>query len=231
MSILLALALIPPIFLAVKIYNLDTIEKEPAGLLLLLFFLGALITIPAGFLEAFLEDGILIRLLPDPASLPFALISNFCIVALCEEGLKYLVLKRTTWNHPAFDYHFDAIVYSVTTSLGFAALENILYVTGSGISVALLRAVTAIPGHAIFGIFMGYFYGNAKYYDLHGDFRRARRNNRLALLIPLISHGFYDFCASSDSVIMTLIFLAYIIVLNVVAYRSIHRFSREDTHF
>ena len=96
----------------------------------------------------------------------------FGVVAFSEEGAKYFLLKRRTWNSAAFNCQFDGVVYAVFVSLGFALWENISYVLMYGLSTALVRAVTAVPGHACFGVFMGVWYGLAK--RLHGRERTAR---------------------------------------------------------
>jgi hypothetical protein len=75
---------------------------------------------------------------------------------------------------------------------------------------------------------MGHYYGEAKSAHVHGDRKRYRTFMRLSLLIPILIHGFYDFCASFDGGIMTIGFLVFIIVLDIIAFRSIRRYSRED---
>ena len=155
-------ALIPPLYLIRYIYKLDKIESEPRGLLVKLFILGALSTLPAMLLEivfSAVTEGMTVS----GSEIWYLLAENFIGVALMEECVKYLALRLGSWRHPAFDYRFDGIVYAVTTSLGFAALENILYAFSFGLGTTLFRAVTSIPGHAIFGIYMGYYYGMAKY--------------------------------------------------------------------
>ncbi len=90
-------------------------------------------------------------------------------------------------RHSAFDEPMDGLVYGVAASLGFATLENVLYVAQGGLGVAMLRAVTSIPAHATFGAIMGYYVGQA-------HFRRGRSRALLlkALLIPTLLHGVYD---------------------------------------
>ena len=92
----------------------------------------------------------------------YKIILAFAVVAVVEEGTKFLLMKLRTWKNPNFNYSFDGIVYAVSVSLGFAAFENIKYVMNFGLSVALPRAVLAVPGHMGFAVFMGLFYGRAK---------------------------------------------------------------------
>lgn len=227
MRILFLAAIVPPLFLMYKIYHMDKIEKEPTGLLVRLFLFGALSCIPAAFIETILEDHVL-PILFSPGSLVFIAISNFIIIAGAEELCKYFVLKKVTWNNPNFDYRFDAIVYSAAVTLGFAALENILYVFSGGLSVALPRALLSIPGHCIFGIYMGYYYGFAKQCNLQDDIVQEKSYLRKAVLHPMLLHGFYDFCLSTGNDMLILVFLVYVIVLDILAFKKIRKMARED---
>lgn len=226
-TLLLLAAVIPPIFLMYKIYKIDKVEKEPLGLILKLFLFGVLITIPAGYIESFFEG--IIGIVLAEKSFVYRLILNFLIVAWTEEGLKHFALKRGSWRNISFDYRFDAIVYSVAVTLGFAAYENIGYVFSYGFSNAVGRALTAVPAHCIFGIFMGYYYGMAKYYAVRKAWRRESFYQFLSLFIPVIMHGFYDFAAGSTGNQLTAIFFVYIIVMDVIAYIMVLRLSKHDT--
>ncbi len=228
MTLLLMLALAPPLYLIYKVYQMDRIEKEPAGLLVKLFFFGVLATIPAAIIEAFGER-LVTGLFGGTGGLIGGLVEYFIVVALTEEGCKYFFLKRGSWNDPAFDYCFDAIVYSVAVSLGFAAFENVQYVFSYGLVTALVRAVTAIPGHAIFGIFMGHYYGIAKIAEFQGNQAASKKMLRKALWVPVLLHGFYDFAASSSNGFWTLLFIIYVIVLEVIAVKRIRRYSADDS--
>lgn len=226
MTILLLAALIPPLFLMYRIYKLDKIEREPPRLVLRVFVAGALSVVPAIFLEYF--GGELLSSVVASGTVLFNLLQYFLVVAWAEEGVKHFALKHTTWKHPEFNYHFDAVVYSTAAALGFAAAENLEYVLVYGLDVAAIRAVTAIPGHCIFGIFMGFYYGMAKYWQIRGNQGRSRFYQMWSILMPLLMHGFYDFCATSKSDVATIVFLGYIIVLDLIAIRQIRKFSRED---
>ena len=227
MSFLILLAVIPPVFLLWKIYNLDKIEKEPRSLILRLFIFGAITVFPAMFIEIILSDHALAMVL-SPTSILYIAIENFIIVAGTEEFLKRFVLKRVTWNNPNFNYCFDGVVYAVASSLGFAALENIFYIVDTGISTAIMRAVLSIPGHCIFGIYMGYHYGLAKHCEHIGDEEGKSYHLRLSLITPVLLHGLYDFCLSTGYDILIFVFFVYVIVLDVVAYRAIKRMASED---
>ena len=226
LNIFLLAALIPPLVLMVMVYRQDKIEKEPISLIIRLVLFGFLSTIPAVILEI-VADAVISAVFGRSYML-YLLISNFIGVAAIEEGCKYFFLKTQTWNHPAFNYRFDGIVYAVSVSLGFAALENVEYVFMYGLGTAVSRALLAIPLHCICGIFMGHFYGEAKLGDARRIPEYRSRNLIFAFLLPMLIHGFYDFALSTDSGIFTLIFIIYVIVLDIIAIRSIRRFSAED---
>ena len=220
------LAAIPAIALMVYIYKKDRIEKEPVGLLIKLAFFGALSVISAMILET--VGDMIIGFLFDETGMVYAYLDCFIVVAISEEIGKFFALKLGSWNNKAFNFRFDAVVYAVCTSLGFALIENIVYVWDGGVSTALIRAVTAVPAHAIFGVFMGLFYGKAKYCQVFGRTLEMKKNLRLAVVVPVLIHGFYDFCLSVDSVMATLTFYVLLIAMYIVAFKSVKKAAEED---
>ena len=152
----------------------------------------------------------------------------FVVVAMAEEGTKFWLLKRVTWNNPNFNYRFDGIVYAVFVSLGFAAYENIRYVMHHGLSVALPRAVSAIPGHMSFAVFMGFFYGRAKLCDNWGDEQGCRKNLRRAYVSAVLMHGFYDACAMLGTTAAMITFLVFVTVLFLSVSRIVKREAQRD---
>ncbi|MBQ7563609.1 MAG: PrsW family intramembrane metalloprotease [Lachnospiraceae bacterium] len=221
------LAIIPGIVLFAVIWKSDKAEKEPAKLLWKLFLFGALTTVSAIVVGL---TGELVFGFLNPESMLYIFIDNFLLTALVEETGKYLVLKKLTWKHPAFDYTFDAVMYAVTASLGFATLENIIFLIDAGFATGIIRAVMSVPGHAIYGVFMGYYYGMAKTADVNGDKKLAKSYLVKALLIPVLLHGFYDFCIGSAEygIFLVLLFI-FEIILTVVGIRKLRKLSREDT--
>lgn len=226
---LLLLALIPPLYLVYYVYRQDKIENEPVRLIIKVFFLGVLSVVPILIFEV-LADGILSFFLEDTNSTLYILLDNILCVGLIEETGKYHAAK-SIWKHPAFNYRFDAIVYTVTAALGFAAIENVLYVFENGFGVGIMRAVLSVPSHAIDGIFMGIYFGEAKYCEVHGDKKGKKRNLRKAIWIPTLTHGIYDALLSFEEEMYILIFLLFVIVVNIVALRRLKKHSREDAAF
>mgnify|MGYP000945290002 FL=1 len=229
---LLLAALVPAAFLMVQVYRLDRIEKEPAGLLLKLALFGALSGLAAGAIEGALTRVLDVTLGGSTLRL---VLENFLAVALVEEACKRWVVLKFAWRHPAFDYRFDAVVYCVFSALGFAALENILYVAEYGFAVAVSRALLSVPGHCFFAVYMGIYLGQAKmaeramqrYYielpdESPGQYLRA------SLLVPALLHGFWDFSLSVGGGLMTVLFYLFVLAFFIDAYRKLRFAAGSD---
>ena len=226
--ILIAAAVIPAVFLLVHVYRADKLEKEPAPLLISLVLYGIAATFIALLLERF-GGWLLGRYFPENST-PYNVLMYFGVVAFSEEGAKYFLLKRRTWNSAAFNCQFDGVVYAVVVSLGFALWENISYVLMYGLSTALVRAVTAVPGHACFGVFMGVYYGRAKRYDNDGDLVKAMRCRTMAVLMPALLHGAYDFIATMEDPSCEWVFLVFVLALFAVSLKLVRVGSRSDRY-
>ena len=178
-------AIVPSLLLLWYIYARDR-NPEPRGLLLKTFLLGAAICVPVIPVAMWMEDMGQALAVGIWGS---ALVQAFLGAAIPEELFKYLVLRQYVWNKPAFDEPLDGVVYGATASLGFATLENILYVSDGGLGVAALRALTAVPGHAFTGVVMGAFLGRARFtQDPQERFGLLAAGFGWAVLL----HGAYD---------------------------------------
>ena len=169
--ILIAAAVLPAIFLLVHVYRADKLEKEPAPLLISLVLYG----IAATFIALVLERAGQLSCSGSGSRRTASRITSSCISASLpfpRRARSISCSRRRTWHSAAFNCQFDGVVYAVFVALGFALWENISYVLMYGLSTALVRAVTAVPGHACFGVFMGVWYGLAK--RLHGQGTRQR---------------------------------------------------------
>ena len=226
--ILIAAAVIPAIVLLRFVYKEDRLDKESPGLLLSLVIFGILSTFAAIVTEQ-IGEAILGILLPQ-SSTAYNVLLYFVVVALSEEGFKYLLLKKRTWYSSEFNCQFDGVVYAVFVSLGFALWENLGYVAMYGLSTALVRAVTAVPGHACFGVFMGVYYGRAKRYDNDGDFVKAKRCRTMAVLMPALLHGAYDFIATMEDPNCEWVFLVFVLALFAVSLKLVRVGSRSDRY-
>ncbi len=221
---LLIAALLPAIVLMVYVYHKDRVEKEPIGLVLRVFFLGVV----AGPIAAIIES-ILMPLFDYliPVGTIQLFLEYFIGVAAVEEALKYAALS-TIRKNAAFNYVFDAVVYAVAAALGFAALENVLYVFDGGLEVAISRAIFSVPGHCADGVVMGCFFGLARKYELSGNKVSAQNYYWLAFFLPVLEHGFYDAALSTQGDLMILVALAVEIGFIITAMVLVNRVSKND---
>ena len=219
---LMALAIIPGLLLIIYVYKKDKVEKEPIGLIIKIILFGVLSCIAAAFLES-AESAVLPKY-PE-GSLENALVTSFCMAALVEESVKYLAMRFGSWNYPGFNYRFDGIVYGVSSAVGFAIYENVMYVAQYGLATALVRAFTAVPLHAFCGVFMGVFYSYSKRAKILGE--SPFKWTLLSLLVPMLIHGTYDTFAFLGNA-GTIPLLILVALLYISAISTINRMSRED---
>lgn len=218
---LLLAALLPPLILLLVIYRMDKLEREPPGLMIRLFFRGLLAMVPILVLELLADQFV------DLFSwnyYTYLFLAYFCIPGFIEEGVKYRVLVGKVWRNPNFNFRFDGIVYAVFVSLGFAAVENVLYVLTSGFGTAVLRAVFSIPGHAMFGVVMGVGIGQAKWLEAGGQSKQAKSIRSRAWLKAAVLHGLYDFLLIGFGGL----FYIYFIFLVIYVLCLLRRSARED---
>jgi len=208
MIIMFIAAVLPAILLWLYICKHDA-QPEPMSQMLKAFLYGALICIPIGFVELYIS-----RMLFPPVGSPSTLLGStveaFLVAALPEEGFKLLALWLILRNNKYFDEHYDGIVYAVCVGLGFAAVENVGYVLIHGdiwLSVAISRALLAVPGHYAFAVFMGY------YYSLYHFGDKSSKNKYSILLIPILAHGCYDAFALSGTVDPVLGGISFIVLI------------------
>ncbi len=226
--ILIAAAVIPAAFLLVRVYQLDRLEKESPRLLWSLVKAGIFSSLIALVLEKVFIS-LLNSYVPRDSEW-FRILLYFVIVGISEEGAKYFMLRRTSWNTSEFNCLYDGIVYAVFVSLGFALWENISYVLHYGFANAVIRAITAIPGHASFGVFMGLFYSASKMFEIQGDTQRSNLYSFIAILIPVLIHGAYDYIATLQTDSANVYFIVFIAVLFIVSIRLIKEFSQKDRY-
>jgi RsiW-degrading membrane proteinase PrsW (M82 family) len=182
----IAIALAPGIAICIFILYKDIYNREPRLNLFVSFILGCLAIIPAIIFETVFEKTV-------ERSLTGVAVFAWCIVAFSEEFSKFLGLRFYSYRQRSFDEPLDGIVYSVMVSMGFATLENLLYVLnyaqmGRGMEVGIQRMFLSVPAHASFGVVMGYFAGKAKF-----NSRRSFLLLLTGLLIAIFFHGTFDF--------------------------------------
>jgi len=129
----------------------------------------------------------------------YILILSFVIAGLIEELIKFLVVKRVAYDHHKFNEVMDGITYAVLASMGFAVLENLIFVMSEGFGVGVMRAVLAVPAHALFSGIMGFYIGKAKFAKTPWDSRELLWKG---LLIGILYHGLYDFFLLSGNLLI-----------------------------
>ena len=180
----------PSLALLTYFYLRDRYEPEPISRLLLAFGLGLFALFAAQSLGTYVADACTEDFLRRGGEAG-KLLDAFVVTALVEEFSRWFVLAVAVYHWRAFDEPMDGIVYGVAVALGFASLENYLYLSSRGLSLAWQRALFAVPAHALFGGGMGYFFGRAKFGGHSG--LRAVFPWLAALLLPTLAHGSYDY--------------------------------------
>ncbi len=226
--LLVAAAVLPAVFLLVRVYRADRIERESPRLIGSLV-IGGIISTFFAIISERVFCGLLNRLVPG-TSPAYNVLLYFAVVAISEELSKYMLLKKRTWNNPEFNCLYDGVVYAVAVSLGFALWENISYVTMYGFSTALVRAVTAVPGHACFGVFMGVFYSLAKSNDYVGEEGKSRFFRILSVVVPVLLHGAYDYIASMESADYSWTFIIFVAALFALSFVMVGRMAKNDRY-
>ncbi|MEZ4852318.1 MAG: PrsW family glutamic-type intramembrane protease [Bacteroidia bacterium] len=224
---LLALALAPIVFIFTFVYLKDEYEREPLKYLVITFILGICTALPVLFIGEYLQ----ILTGTSQASDSFGVfIYAFFVVAFTEEVMKFLVLRFYNYPHKEFDEPYDGIMYGVAVSLGFAAIENVLYVfnsEGSEIQTGIVRMFTAVPAHAMFGIMMGYFMGRAKFIE--------EKNKKVlemlkGLGVAIFFHGVYDYFLFLGEGFLAIFAFASLAVGLFLATRAMRIHVEESPH-
>lgn len=207
---LMFISLAPILIIAFYIYSRDKYEKEPLSFLLKALLAGVIIVLPVVLIErilSILSEGL--------EGLSYAAYTAFIVAALTEEGMKFLAFYFFFWRNKNFNERFDGIVYAVYIALGFAGIENILYVFTGGYSVGVIRALTAVPAHALFGIVMGYYFGMAKFNPHRSKFYLV-----IAFFMPYVFHGLYNFLLMGNSPVLIIIFIPVFIYFWITGFKK-----------
>ena len=219
LPLILLAALAPIAILAYYIYRRDKFQKEPVKELLKAFGMGIL-SVPVSLLISTpLEFAGFYSM--ETQTLLDAVKVSFLGAAIPEEIAKFLMLWLFVRKSRCFDENVDGIVYASVVSLGFAAVENILYLVTnyeSWISVGITRALFSVPGHFFFGVLMGYYYSLFRFYPAAG-----RKVKWLVLGAPILAHGLFDTVLFSVEVLPGLsaaLMIAFILLCNSLRKRA-----------
>ena len=214
MYLVIFAAIAPVVVLLWQILKRDSANPEPPKMLMKAFFYGMVSTVVTFiFLPVTEMIGDITMLDDNPLALAFK--QAFFSAALPEEGAKLLMLWLLLRNNPYFDERFDGIVYAVCVGMGFAAVENVLYLFNnydSWLSVGIVRALFAVPGHFFDAVIMGYYYSH-----YHFGTRRNPATKALILAAPVVAHGIYDgilFSYSIDDGVAVVALILFLIFFN-----------------
>jgi protease PrsW len=207
---LLFVSLSPVLIIALYLYIRDKYERESVVKLIIAMTAGVLI-VPA----VLVVEEYLFEFSSNFYGVALQAFKAFIIAAFTEESFKYLAFFLLIWRSKDFNEKFDGIVYAVFISLGFAAVENLIYVYAGGYQVGMLRAFTAVPAHALFGVSMGYHFALAKFYP-----QSRNRELALAFLFPFIWHGFYDFFLMTGKPWLCVLFVPLLIFLGITGLKK-----------
>ncbi|WP_073195939.1 PrsW family intramembrane metalloprotease [Caloranaerobacter azorensis] len=225
---LFIIAITPAISIAYAVYLSDRYDREPISLLLKTFIFGALSVIPTIIVERFLASFNFFT------GIPSAIYTAFLVAGFTEEFFKREVVLRFVYNSKHFDEKLDGIVYSIFSALGFATVENVMYVVfrfSYNSYVGLYRGILSVPAHAIFAVTMGYYLSISKFTS---SLTEKELNLKKSLFIPIITHGIFDFMLMSRILILAVLFIPYLIYiwknsqikLNKYIIESGERFSK-----
>ncbi|WP_163969877.1 glutamic-type intramembrane protease PrsW [Oceanobacillus halotolerans] len=198
---------IAPTFALMAFFYLKDRFSEPIGLTLKMFILGALLVFPIMFIQyTFAAEGFSNN----------AFIYSFLVVALSEEFFKWFIFLYFIYHHTEFDEHYDGIVYAVAISLGFATIENFLYILTNGVEYAFTRALFPVSSHALFGVIMGFYFGKSKV-----GVQLKKWNLFLAFSLPYVLHGLYDYILLTVTSRWLLLLIPFMIALWLLGLRSV----------
>jgi len=219
---LFIIAITPGIALALSIYFTDRYDKEPFMLLIKVFILGSLSVIPTAFVENFLDSYNIFQ------GFLGAAYTSYIVAGMTEEFFKGLVVYKIALPNKAFDEKLDGIVYASLSALGFATIENIMYVVfrfTANPHIGLYRGVLSVPAHMLFGITMGYYLSLAKFAHTNGEYKTYVRK---AIIIPALLHGTFNFILMVNLPGIFFIFIPYVIYLWIVNLRKLNEYYTDS---
>ena len=181
-------AAVPSLVLLTYFYLRDRYEREPIAHVAAAYALGAFAMFAADGMSSLVADLVSAQWLHSEGG---RLFDAFVLAGFIEELAKWVVLVAAVYSWREFDEPMDGLLYGVAIALGFASLENFLFLSSRGLAVAWHRAIFAVPAHALFGGCMGAYVGRTKFAPV--ERRRPVFYLSLSLVVPVAFHGAYDF--------------------------------------
>lgn len=220
-------ALAPVAVLLWYIYRKDRMQPEPTKWLLKAFCFG-IMSVPLSLAFSIPTQKLLGAAI-DASTYPSflnSLTDAFLLAAIPEEVAKLIMLWLLLRKNPYFDEQFDGIVYAVCIGMGFAGLENIMYLIrgledGSWIGTGIVRTLFSVPAHFLFAILMGYYYS-----IYHFAIGRSIKAMVMILIAPILAHGIYDsllFSVQIDENLSAICMIVFLIFFNRLKKRGKER--------
>lgn len=196
----LGVATLPVLLVLYYFFHKDKGEKEPPALMRAVFFWGLFAILPVALVEMALLMSTAFLSLDFP--IVVGVLTPFLFIALPEEFAKFLVVKKVAFDHHKFNEVMDGITYCILASMGFALLENVIYIFQYGVGTGILRAFTAVPAHALFSGIMGYYIGCAKFTK---NAKVSQNLLKKGVIAGVVFHGLYDFLLMSGVLYLILL--------------------------
>ena len=222
MDNLIYVAVLPIVLLLSFIYKKDP-HPEGKKLLKKVFGFGCLACVPVIICELLYD---FLAQAPEIQTYEQIFINTLLGVGLVEEFFKWIVIWWLCYRNKDFDETYDAIVYASYSSLGFACIENILYVLTSGMLTGIFRAITSVPGHLCFGVIMGYFLGKARLSKARG--KSSTGYIILSIVAPTVIHTLYDFFLLAENDTLVLVWLAFIVIMFILCFILVSHSSKRN---
>lgn len=251
-------AAVTSVILCAYTYYKDRVEKEPLGLLAILFGVGGILSVPTIYAEKCLGDVIqklfgnyfeidpsgFMRFTSVASSVSYYAILSFAVVALLETAVKWSVMFLITHKNKNFNSLFDGLIYGVFVSLGFAMIDNIRFAWMNGWDMLLIRSLTTVPIHMVAGVFMGFFYTMWHSFNLAAKKEKALADEgkitvtkpfrsaahlAFSIVVPFAVQGIYRFAEYSQMAVSKVFLYVFVIVLFIVGFIGIHQTSVADS--
>jgi RsiW-degrading membrane proteinase PrsW (M82 family) len=220
---LLALALAPGLYLGIRMYLKDKYEPEPKGRLLVAFIAGCAMCVPSATVEHIVLKILGIAGLGNLGTAD-ALIAAFLVIAVAEEGAKFLLLRFCMYPDKEFNEPLDGIVYGAFVALGFATFENLFYVVHHGYVTGIGRMFLSVPSHYSWGVIMGYYLGKAKFETQHQTAHMLR-----GLFYAIVLHGAFDFFIMQKAYPLLVVFTLVVwLVALIISHREIKELQADS---
>ena len=156
------------------------------------------------------------------------LLKVFIEIAFIEEICKWFIIYFLGYKNLEFDETYDIIIYAIFVSLGFATIENIIYILKENtIQIAVERAIFSVPAHTSYAIFMSYYLCKAKINRLKGN-NKEIKDITCSIIIPTIAHGIFDFCLFANNEFYLIIFFSFTIVLFIMAFQRLRELYKNN---